>query len=53
MLPELVLNVYCHKCGKIVTSNIKKKPLKECEEIIKKWLEMPYCLDCLHSKEHI
>lgn len=50
MLPYNYINVYCHKCGKICSSLIKPKPLKECEEFIQSWLKCPYCIDCILKK---
>jgi hypothetical protein len=50
MLPNIVVNVYYHKCGKICSSNIKKRLLEEAEVYVKKWLECPYCIECLRGE---
>lgn len=50
MLPQNYVNVYCHSCGKICSSNIKPKPAEEWEQFIKSWLECPFCIECVQKK---
>jgi len=49
MIPNIVINVYCHECSKICSSNIKTKPLTEAEEYIKRWNQNPYCIECIQK----
>lgn len=50
MLKNIIINVYCHNCYKICSSNIKPKPVNEAVEFIKKWEQNPYCIECIQKR---
>ena len=50
MLPQIVINVYCHDCGKICSSNIHSRTEEEWKEFIESWLKIPYCIECVQQK---
>lgn len=46
MLPELIINVYCHDCGKVCSSFIRPISKDKAKQLINEWLQCPYCADC-------